>query len=235
MNDNVKREITDGIIRAAFHEYINQELNNMPSDNELSKMHPVPKRELKKAHRQIKAQKYGRPLGIVYAQRILVSILTVITLSFGVLATSPDVRSAISKTVVEWQEKYVRISFNETKEPETTEVLTKDAEALEIKYIPDKLNSISTVEEPGKREYMYMADDGEYALIGIYSSESSTVMADTEFSSYEMIQINGQDANLLYNDAEKSGALIFGNESYTVSITCVMERSEMIAIAEGIE
>lgn len=235
MNKNAKREIFDGVIRIAFYEYLNQEINNMPSDNELSKMYPVPKKQLRKARRQIKAQKYNRPLGIVYAQRILVSFLAAITLSFGVLATSSDVRSAISKTVIEWREKYVRISFNETKNPEVTESLIKDAESLEITYLPDKLNSISTVEEPGKREYMYMADDGEYALIGIYSSESSTIMADTEFSSYEMIQINGQDAYVLYNDGEKSGALIFGNESYTVSITCVMDRSEMIAIAEGIQ
>lgn len=235
MNNSAKREIFDGVIKVAFNEYQDQALNNMPSDDELAKMYPVPKKQLRKARRRIKAQKYNRPLGIVYAQRIFVSFLTIVSLSFGVLAMSVDVRSAISKTVIEWQEKYVRISFNETNEPEAADGATKDAESLEIEYMPDKLQLISTVEEQYAREYMYMADDGEYALIGIYSSESSTVMADTEFSSYEMIQINGQDAYILYNYEEKSGTLIFGNESYTVSITCVMDRTELIAIAEGIQ
>ena len=233
---NVKEEVFDALLTAALAEYVDETDRALPTDEELAKLYPIPKKARRIYKRLAKKRKYRKPMPLVYARRAAVILLAAAALSFGVLMTNSNVRAAVASSVVEWYEKYIQIRFSGDRQ-EGESSITATVESLEIGYIPTGFGLIDSNEDERTREYFYMKDDGtdHYIMIGIYSSDASVVDADIEYMEYEAITINGQEAHLLYNEEERYGVIVFGNPVYTVSLTADLERSELIKVAENIK
>lgn len=234
MYHNVKEEVFDGILKAALNEYIYELDKSLPSDEEIAQMYPISRKKARKYKRIAKVNKYRAPLTIVYFRRAVAAVLVAVSLSFGLLATSAKVRAAIVDTVVEWYDKYIKIDFGNASDADTDTEMP-DFKSLNIAYIPDGFEQTSSDESEYSREYLYTADNGDYVFIGIYSSESTQLAADIEYSEYEKITINGNDAYIMYDEAERMGMAVIGNSEYTVFITSFSERSDLIKIAENIK
>ena len=234
MYHNVKEEVFDGILKAALYEYIYDLDKSLPSDEEIAQMYPISRKEARKYKRIAKVNKYRAPLTVVYFRRAAAAVLVAVSLSFGLLATSAKVRAAIVDTVVEWYDKYIKIDFGNSSDADTDTEMP-DFESLNINYIPDGFEQVSSDESEDTREYLYTADNGDYVFIGIYSSESTQLSVDIENNEYEKITINGNDAYIMYAEAERTGMAVIGNSEYTVSITSVSEKSDLIKIAENIK
>ena len=234
MYHNVKEEVFDGILKAALYEYIYDLDKSLPSDEEIAQMYPISRKEARKYKRIAKVNKYRAPLTVVYLRRAAAAVLVAVSLSFGLLATSAKVRAAIVDTVIEWYDKYIKIDFGNASDADTdTEI--PGFESLNINYIPDGFEQASSDESEYAREYLYTADNGDYVFIGIYSSESTQLAADIEYSEYDKITINGNEAYIMYDEVERMGAAVIGNSEYTVSITSVSEKSDLIKILENIK
>ncbi len=246
MYSKVQEEVFEGIITAALNEYIIAENALLPSDEELSQMYPVSKKKLKKYKRKASERKYGIPMPFVYIRRVAVVFLVVISVSFCALVTNGEVRAAIVNAVVKWYGEYVQISFsqlsNESEEnddsvTEDTAELIKipDFKDINIGYVPKGYELISSTEESDLREYMYSAENGDYMIIGIYVSNTADIAADVEFLKYEIISINGNETYLFYDEAERCGALISGNNKFTIWINAISDKSDIIKVAENIK
>ena len=72
-------------------------------------------------------------------------------------------------------------------------------------------------------------------IVGIYSSNTTEATIDIEHAEYEEMSINVHEAYISYKEIEQTGVLVMGNSKYTVSITMVSEKSELIKVAENIK
>lgn len=239
MYSKVQDEVFEGILTAALNEFIETEMNSMPSDEEIAKMYPAPKKLIKVYRRKAKEQKYHIPLPFLYLKRVAVVFLAIISISFGVLATSEEVRAAIVNTVVTWYDKFIQLDFTRSDETieqngESTEPIINVSD-LVIGYIPSQYELASSTEESQFREYIYTTESGDYMLIGIYSSESTEVANDIEVMNYEQLTINGNEAYILYNESERMGSVIIGNRGYTIVISSISEKEDILKVAENIK
>lgn len=241
MYSKVQDEVFEGIITAALNEFIIEEMNSLPSDEEISKMYPAPKKLIKKYRRKVKEREYKLPLPLVYFKRIAFVCLVVISVSFGVLATSEQVRAAIADTVVTWFDKYVQIDFGKKSESpkvdESTSQITEipNVSDLNFYYVPEGFELASSTEDTNLREYIYTAENGDYLIISICATETTEIAVDAEDNEYEKMSINGNDAYVLYSDTDRAGTLVTGNSVYTIMISSILEKSDLIKVAENIK
>ncbi len=130
------------------------------------------------------------------------------------------------------KDELIKVAENITSKKSNDKTITSDD--LNIGYIPEGFELTSSDEKSGHREYMYTSDNGDYIIVGIYDSKYSDVGVDSENTEYEVISVNGQEAHLLYDENDRGGTLLFGNNEYYVSIMALTDKSELIKIAENI-
>lgn len=240
MYNKVHDEVLEGLISAALNEYIEAESKKVPDDEQLAKMYPLSKKEKRWLRRKTKEKEYNKPLALVYLSRAAVIFLCVVSLSFAALMTNSGVRAAVVDAVMTWYENYVFIEFSKSdKEPEPIiddngEKLVPGFDDLSIGYVPERFDLTSQVESSSDREYVYYAENGDYFLIAIYDSKGVGIAADTEYTEYEPIKINGNDGHIFYNEEDHYGVLVFGNSQYTVWLSAICDKSELIEVAESI-
>ena len=237
MYKQLRDNVFDGILTAALNEFITEELRLLPTDDELSVMYPTSEKQLKQYRKKAKQKQRKVPTLPVYLKRIAVIALAVISVVFGVLMTNEGVRAAIVKSFITWYDKYVEFDFSRYEEPEKEEEETDPLAAIEslvIGYVPDGYVLSDSVEETGYRQYFYMTETGEHLVIDISTSKGSSIGLDHENSDLEKLSLGGKDMYLSYNDTEGVGTIAFGNEMYTVLVSGIVTKDELIKIAENI-
>lgn len=238
MYKQLRDNVFDGILTAALNEFITEELRLLPTDDELSVMYPTSEKQLKQYRKKAKQKQRKAPTLPVYLKRIAVIALAVISVTFGVLMTNEGVRAAIVKSFITWYDKYVEFDFSRYEEPEKEEEEETDPlaaiDALVIGYVPEGYILSESVEDPGFRQYVYMTDTGEYLVIEICTSNGSSIGLDHVNSDLEKLSLNGKDMYLSYNDTDQYGSIVFGNKMYTMSISGLIAKDELIKIAENI-
>ena len=251
MSVNVQNEVFNGYLTACFKQFVAEEAVKMPSDEEISKMYPTPKKVPRKYLRLAKAKKYNIPIALVYLKRVAVVCLIILSVTFGTLLTVEGVREEIADTVMSWFDKYAKFDYSKSnvsalpgKNNSEAEENNSDTNAdvvfqymydLKIGYIPEGFELSESFEETEYREYFYYNEVGELLLIGIYNSEFSSVGVDNEDVEYEKIITDGREIHVFYDEVERTGNVITGNSSYYIAITGVCEKEELIKIIENIK
>ena len=112
----------------------------------------------------------------------------------------------------------------------------KDIYDLEIGYIPDGFELSESHEIDGARDYFYFNGPDEYLVIGFFDSDKAEYSLSYDDSAeYDQIKLNGTDAYIFYNKQEKTGTILYGNDVYYVNITGIVEKDELIKVAESIK
>lgn len=245
MYNNVQDNLFEGLLTAALNEFVAEELAAAPSDEELAKEYPISQKMLKYYRRKAKEKNLKSPLALVYLKRAAVILLITVSVAFGILMTSEDVRAAIVETFITWYEDYIKFDFSKTKTPvdtdkpidtdETVDPITEIAN-MEFTYIPSGFELIQAIEDIGSRDYIYMKEDGCNLVVGVCLSDgSSFAVNNNEDMDYEILSINGKEMYVSYNEVEKAGNIVYGNKDYMVTISGVLPKEEMIKVVEGIK
>lgn len=235
MSSNIREDTFDDLLAVAFERYMEDELSKLPSEEELAKMYPIPMKQMREMQRYARRLQYRNSKPMVYLKRVAVACLVIISLTIAVLAVSPTVRDAIKETVVTWHEKYVQVDFAQADDSHNDKNEITDVYQLNIGYIPDGFDLVSSSEERDGREYLYMSQTGDYLIVSIDKSESAFVGIDIEVSEYQEFKINGDDGCMSYNSEFGTGTLVFGNDIYTVLISGTVEKAELFRIARNIK
>ena len=234
MNNNYKEDVLDGLITAALRQNAIEEVDNAPSDEELKKMFPLEHRHRRLLRKYTKREKRPRtqPLPVIYLKRVAIIVLSVITISFGLLMTNTEVRAAVKKAVVEFFDKYVKINLSNS---DIEEDDFSNIDLITIGYIPNGFELVDSDESKNTREYMYFDDEGNYLNVSIDKSEFTENNADIEKTDYEKINIGNHKGYILYKEEEQDGVIIFGNKHITVTLTGIVSKEELVKIAESIK
>lgn len=248
-----KEELFDAICREEFLRYIKKESETYPSKEELDAMYTVSKRGRRRLMRAIKAERYGKPLFVVYLQRVAIILLVTITVAFGVLMTNTDVRAAIGKVFIEWYEKYVKFDFNggegvnikieDTKENsnensgENTEPSFESNPLYdyEIGYIPEGYELRSSYEMPDERAYMYYFLDESYISISINNPNYYSTWIDNERLEYTELTIDGKTVYLFSDENPVYNLILYYASDYVINVNGTVEKEELIKIFENIK
>ena len=234
MSKGINESIFEAMLSSAFTEYLDEQIAKIPSDDELSKRFPLPKKEAKWINRRIKEKRHNRhrSLAVIYTQRVAIIFLVFVSLSFALLSTSSKVQAAIKDTVVEWYEKYILFKFTSS---DDTNNDVRLPDSYNIEYIPDTFKQTESIQRVDFRQYVYTDNKDNYLVIEISSIDVSEIMVDIEYNGYDEIPLRGEKAYLLYNDENQSGILTWSDGNNTIMVDGILSKEELIKIAENIK
>lgn len=192
--DHINDDIFDSILTSAFNDYINKQIENEPTDDELAEKYPIPKNGLKRILKAIKEQKYHRPMYIVYLQRVAVTVLILAATVFSLLMSNSKIRAAVADVIIEWYNTHIKIEF--TSDPsDDTETTPISEYSLQIGYIPEGFELVDTIDfdslvinELSGYIFSDNNDTITYTSI-IWGNELFTITLDTPLDSQESIKI----------------------------------------------
>lgn len=233
--EHINDDIFDSILTSAFNDYINKQIENEPTDDELAEKYPIPKNGLKRILKAIKEQKYHRPMYIVYLQRVAVTVLILAATVFSLLMSNSKIRAAVTDVIIEWYNTHIKIEF--TSDPsDDTETTSISEFSLQIGYIPEgfELVELNEVDQHFKI-YTYKNEDN-YIKIEFYLTNISQHLLDIErYKSHNAI-INELTAYILSTDKDDTQtSIVWGNESFTLILDAPVNSDQAIKIAESIK
>ena len=232
MYNNAQEKVFEGLIAAVAMDYLAEENDSAPSNEELTDLYPLERKQESRYIKHWKNKQQKSPLIIIQLRRIAIVLLVLSSVFLGIMLTSAPVRAAINNTIVTWYKEYVQIHFQSNESGNYGNL--KNINDLTINYIPTGFSLSSSEENENKREYLYSNDIGEYFFIGIYCSDDIDIASDIENSDYEIEIINGFESYIIYDSVNKSGSVIIGNENYTITVTAIIEKSTLLEIAKNI-
>lgn len=231
MQDKLNEDLFEAALKRVFCDYTDEQLASYPDCEALAKKYPLPKKEKRAFDRAAKQMKYNKSLVKVYLSRAAVVFLCIIALGACIMMTSSTVRAAVKNVIVEWLDKYTHFSFVAT---DTGSGDFENVEDVKIGYIPDGYELINTDESSISITYVYSSNNTDL-LIDIFENEASELFPDNERSKYSIIQINGHESWIIYDEENISGTLILIGSKVSVSISGSLPKKELIKIAESIK
>ena len=233
---NINDELFDVVCEAALLQYIMDTNKSYPSKEETDAMFKPSKKGRRRLKRALKAKEYGKPLLVVYLQRVAIVLLVTVTVAFGVLMTNTEVRAAISNAVIKWSEKSVLFKFGGD-EASLTEY-EDDINSVKINYIPEGMYLADNLESDSVRKYTYFNSSNEiveFLTIEIYYKNNSNLFVDAEENNYQETEINNKKAYYLYDDESNDGVIIIDDSYFMITVIGNLKENELMKIAENIE
>lgn len=212
---------------AAFNEQYNEELKSQPTIEELDSLHPFTEKQMKDAKRL--SRKSRRPLWTKYVGKVAAIVLCFCLAGFGVMMTDPGIRATVGANIVKCIEEGFNIDFTEAHDD--TDI---DISKSHISYIPAGYTLTDDRSDKESVSHIYSNGIGEYIIIDILSSSDVELMTDNQNHDFEKHDINGYEGYISYSEEMQQGSIYFGNSYFTVAISGMTDRNELIKIAENI-
>lgn len=218
----------DELLKKAFTKQYENEIKTEPADEEMARQYPLTQKQLRDAGRILKRK--SKPTWLRYAQRAAVIALCVISVGFAVLMTDPGIRGSVGGTVTQWIDDMVAIDFGKSPEYERIDI-TKTS----VGYIPKGFEVIEDRSEDGFiSQTYYSAATDEYIFIDIRESSDIALFTEDAMHEFTKTQIKGYDAYITYSDSQRQGTVCFGNQYFTVAVSGMTDKDELIKTAENI-
>ncbi len=218
------------LLEKAFNEQYNEELTSEPTLEELGELYPVTAKQRRDAKRMSRQSR--KPVWLSYIGKAAAILLCVSLTGFGAMMIDPGIRATVGDSIVKYIEEGFNIDFTEANDPTSI-----DIEETVIGYIPEGFELIGdrTEESSDSLSYSYMNADGEYIVIDILASSDIELITEDEHHELKFRNIGKYNGYISYSDLQGQGSVYFGNSYFTVAISGMTSRDELIKIAENIE
>ena len=231
MREPLSDELFEVVLKQAVYDADKADLEELPSDEEMNQAYPLPEKAHKEFDRLQKAQTRGISVRAMLVRRVAIITITALAVVFGGLMLHPDIRAGVSHIVVQQFEKFNLFSHNES--GEARQFLSVDD--VTIGYIPEGFELEEKMELDSFRHYIYRKPENEniYVAIDISLSVDTDSGLDNEHS-YEVLYYNYREIHLSYNEEDQSGAIIIPGETVTIGISGILEKNELLKMAQNI-
>lgn len=220
-------KLFEQVLNAAFNEQYSEELKYQPTMEELEKLHPFTEKHMKDAKRL--SLRNRKPIWTKYIGKAAAILLCVSLAGFGVMLTDPGIRATVGENIVKCIEEGFNIDFTEVHDD--TDI---DISKTCIGYIPDGYILKEDRSDGESVSRIYLNGSGECIIIDILASSDIELMTDNNNHNVENHNINGYNGFISYSEDMRQGSVYFGNSCFTVAISGMAEKSELIKIAENI-
>ncbi len=230
--DNIDDKLFDAVLKIAAEEAVKQEMENMPSDEELNAQYE-PSHNLDKRIKKMIAQYYFKGRVAKWrktALKIAIGAAIFIIVSSTMLLSVEATRNYIFNAVIKWQEDHFLI---ENKDDENVDAKSS---IFRPTYLPKGFKEIS-INTVGKlTRIIYQNEEGIEISLKQYPSKTSKTAVDNENKKFIIIKINGKEAYLCESmDIEKESILIWELNGIVFNISSEIGVEELILIAESIK
>jgi hypothetical protein len=226
--------VFEALFRQAVIDKYDDEINSLPSNEELAKLYPFSpsfdlrmKRVIARYRRKDIFQKISKNM-----QRVAVILLIVSTVFFGMLLTNPEVRAAVGNVIVGWYEQFTSITFTRT-EPN---VENAERIGLNPEYVPDGYFML-TSENIVDMTFTLFSNEYGNQIRFIYRPgyAATNISIDNENHVIENHQMNGADAFIaIATDTDFDNGIVFVFENHVVEIWGTVHIDELMKMAESL-
>lgn len=238
MNNETSEKRFDDFLSDAFAEYVREEDEKLPSNDELKAMFPSEDAPRKKTLLPLRILKYAAMF-----------VLAAMSVAFIILMSNGNVRAAISGAEVKrYDDYYVEINFRASNE-ESDYFNRRSTASIKPKYVPEGFSMIEDrffdrwhvyrffpdVVDDSNNHYPFgMTDE---IIVEIFPTEDSYFFFPRTGFELERLTVNGMEAFLLFNERKNVGHLCFGDKKYAIHVytSGISDKNEIIKIAEGIK
>ena len=216
----------DELLGKAFEIEQNNEISKDPSAQELSEMAPFGEKQFEYVKAICKKKKsipWTKHIGRAAAILLCVSLA-----GFGLLMIDPGIRATVGDNITRFVDEYINIDFSESSKEHPV-----DISKAEIGYIPEGFELSEDLSDDEKISLVY-ADDDNYLFIDVVASGEIFISYELDEHNVTLLNINGYDGYITYDENTGQGSVCWGNSSFTVVVSGFTSRDELIKVAESI-
>lgn len=231
MQKNVYNDkLFDAVLKIAAEEALEQEMEEMPSCEELNEQYkPSPSLE-KNIRKKLSRHKFKEKAMLYRKTAVKVAAcITVVLVSSSILLLSADAtRNYIFNAVIKWQEDHFSIQHDGS--------IESDKKILSPTYLPEGFTEVSIEVIGNIINITYENENGITIEFEQSPSKSTNLLVDNEDKEHEEIEINGHKAYLFITIVDdKSNTLLWEVNGVFFCIISEVEKDELILIAESIK
>ncbi len=219
----------DELLGKAFREQLEKELNNGPTDVTLGMMHPFTEEQMKRAEAMSRKHKKNNAVWKNVLGKVAAILLCLSTVAGVIAMSNPVVRGNVAHAVTHWIDEHISIDFSDAADDDRV-----DISKTRITYIPEGFALTKDNSDKDTVSYIYENEAGEYIIIDIEDSSDIKLMTDAGTHETEYHPIGGYEGYISYSDELNQGSVYFGSSYFTVAISGMTQRDELIKIAENI-
>ncbi|WP_313339561.1 DUF4367 domain-containing protein [Sedimentibacter sp.] len=221
LNKKQKEKLFEVLLSYAVKESAIKEINEMPTEEQIKENVYFSATFENKMKKLLKKQKHKRILrsAYVYSKKIAVFVSVIISIGFGTLMTVEAVQKAVINTVVEWYEDHNGFIFKNTSNKSAEEILNESKIKLPA-YIPEGFELSESEDYDSFKIYVYKNEEGKNLVFNAtVVTDKNETFIDNEYTDYEIIEINGNEAYLFMGIEDNYVSIIWtdGNILYNIS------------------
>jgi len=233
MINNAKKErdeiIFDALLKAASDEIFAEEMESLPTDEEIDALFPNTNSLDKKVQSVINQE--FRTLRIQKALRVILrsaAILCVaIVLGTGILMANPASRYFILNYLINVYEDHIRFDFGIAPEQNGT------TEAIIFRYVPEGFELTSSVDHINVITYIFENAENDIIMMQYFFGPSIAIGIDNEYSQFSEIQIAGRTAYLFESIYYyRFNVIMWPHYEDAIMITASLNLDLLISLAE---
>ncbi len=230
MRNNKDDKQFDELLSGAFRKQYENEIANGPSDQDLEAMYPFTDEHLKKAQELSRNNKKQRFLWKSSLGKAATILLCVVSVSAVITLADPTIRGNVSNVVSDWIDQYVSIDFADASADDKI-----DISKANIGYIPDGYSLKEDNSDKSTISLIYSNEENEYIIIDIIDSKDIKLLTENETHKLTIYNINGYEGYMSYSEEMKQGSIYFGNSNFTVAVSGMTDKDELIKVAKNID
>ncbi|MDF2632126.1 MAG: hypothetical protein K0Q85_722 [Caproiciproducens sp.] len=235
---NLRGKLFDAILETAVRDDFEQELEKIPSEEDLSKEYSISaglqgeiKKIIEDGHRKIWLQKVRR-----ISKKAAVVIAVIIPITLAGLFSVEASRTAIFNAILDWQSDHATIHFEESSSSQAPQSMLTDGFYKPV-YLPDGFVEGKITKIGASARITYQNKDKTTIRFNQSPvSKEGSISVDTEHTVYSEITINGYKASLFAGKTSKDDTiLVWRNKTNSFTLISPISKDELLKIAENIK
>lgn len=228
MNDTLKNELLEALIKTAVIQYTYEENSSIPTEKHLETIElPVNyERKLNNFVKKYAKRKKRKPL-LFYSKKIASIILIIIGITFVGLLQFEEIRAACYNVFIEIHKKYIQIDFVPN--------ISENNPSPKIKNLPDDFYLTQSLADEYQSYWRYENASGDIIELFVFVQER-TIYVDTEHYDVTDIRINNCNGKFFEsNDSSFMNYMIWNTDAEYFRLSSSLQKDLMINLAESIK
>lgn len=188
MDSQLRKEITEVILRRAVIDAHEQDMAEFPPDEELAKIYKFSEAHEARMRALFRRVRRREIFGKMYtvSKRAAIIVLIMATVSFGILLTDSRVQASVRETVISWYERFTLFRFRGNG-------AIDDADEWFPAYVPSGFYANEIINMYIGRFIILKNPAGDYIVFNYRPAEGTIAGIDNEYTRLETLTLDGID------------------------------------------
>jgi hypothetical protein len=227
--ENMDDDLFEAILKQAVQKNLRNEIEALPSEEELSKMYTFSERHEKRMKKLFAAdkRKETRIVVVRWGKTAVAAACIATTVLFGTLLLSSEVRATINNVIISWLDMFTR--FEAPQSLSNEEFVERE---WLPEYLPEGFELADTFEAGEIVLFEYANADGAMIDFSVRPSEGATYIDNTDMEyriisensiAYHVFEVDGTD--------DEENVVVWDMQGYRFTVAGTYDVDELLKIA----